>query len=131
MLKLITAARQVHPLDKYYLAKNIDFPGSDSTEYVEALRKMVPPNLLPPKEGEKPQPQAPPPPQAQVLMLKMQTEQAKMKTEQARQQVSLARLMNETKETDREIRQTILKILSELHSPQPAEANMIQQGGLQ
>jgi Phage P22-like portal protein len=131
LVQLAAYISKLSPLDKYYILKNQDIPDAD--EYADAVRKMIPPNILPPKAEEKPLPQQQPTPQMQAMMLKMQVEQEKMKTEKARQQVALAKLYKESKETETEIRKEIISILQELHAPFHPADNLLQnfEGGFE
>ena len=96
--------------------KNFDFLEAD--EFAKRVKKMLPPGIAEPKPGEQPTPPLPPPPQVQLMMQKTQTEQAKQQTQRIAMQVQLAKLYKETKESDSEMRSTILKMLNELFSPQ-------------
>ena len=87
---------------------SVDFWGAE--ELAARMKKTLPPGLVPPKPGEPQSPPMPPPPQVQVMI-------EKSKTEQLKQQVQIIKLYKETKETDKEIRQQIIQVLKELHSP--------------
>jgi hypothetical protein len=122
MIKIAMSSAKMNPIDKYFTVKNLDFPGSD--EYAEAVKKTLPPGIIPPKEGERPPQPLPPPPQMQALMLKTQVEGERMKTEKLKQQVALARLLKETKETDTDVRRTVLNLLAEINAPAHPADNM-------
>ena len=88
------------------------------------MRKMLPPGLVEPKQGEKPF-HMPPSPQVQLLMAKTQTEQIKAKKEELKTRVEMIKLYKETHESEKEIRQQILEVLKELHAPMhPADQMM-------
>lgn len=108
--------------------KNFDFLESD--EFARRARKILPQGLIEPKPGDPPSKPLPPPPPMLVQMLKAQTETAKQRVQQVALQVKLAELYKQTKESETEIRTEILRILSELHSPQhPADAMVAGNGG--
>jgi hypothetical protein len=106
--------------------KNIDV--LDADEMAKRLRKVLPPGIYEPKPGEKPLPQMPPSPAAQLMMLKKQTEQEKFKKEQIQLKVALVKLYKESKETDMGIRQEILAMLKELNAPEHP-ADILMDGG--
>lgn len=95
--------------------ENFDFLKSD--EFARRAKKLLPAGLVEPKPGDPPQKPLPPPPQAQLLMLKAQTEQGKQQTQKIALQVQLAKLAKEIKSTDTELRSAVLAILAELHAP--------------
>ena len=113
-VKLFTA-KGVSPLNIYLILKNSDFPGAQ--EAAEIYKKMVPAGLIPPKEGDKPAPQIPPPPQAQVLMAKAQVEQAKIKTEQMKLEVEKMKLVKEIATSQAGMREEALQVAAELNVP--------------
>ena len=125
MVKL-AMARNMSPVDKYFILKNCDFPGAD--EYAEVIRRMIPPNIMPPKPGQAPVPPPPIPPKAQVDLAKAQVEGAKQKTEQIKLQVELVKLQKEIGETDSGIKKQILDVEAELQAPNhPADEQFNQQ----
>lgn len=136
MVKIAMASGTMNPLDKYFLVKNMDWPGSD--EYAEAIRKTVPPGLLPPKPGEQPpQPPPPPPPdpvqmaELEVKKLDRQLQIEKMKTERARQRVALTKMYNETQQSETKIRAEIMKTLNEIEKTyQPQQTSQTPQNPL-
>lgn len=108
------------PLDKYYVIKNVDWFGSD--EYAEAIRKTIPPGVLPLRPGEKPPPPPPPDPRLQVELAKLKVQEGerylqveKMKTERARQRVQLVKMLTEMKESDINARKAIMDNLERLN----------------
>lgn len=106
--------------------KNFDFLESD--EFARRARKLLPPGMIETKPGEPPQQPMPPPPQVQLLMLKSQTEQTKQQTQKVALQVQMMKLYKETKDSEFELKQEILRTLAELHAPNhPAD---IQEGGV-
>jgi hypothetical protein len=107
------------PVDKWMLARNMDFPGAD--EYADIIRRRIPPQLIPPREGDKPQPQMPPPPQVQLAQAKMQIEGIKGKREEIKLRIDLLKLLHEARDDKTEIRTEVLNTLAELHNPQPQE----------
>lgn len=79
MLELMRVTPRVGEIAADILARNMDWPGAD--ELTERLRKVLPPGMLQPREGEEPPPPPEPTPaeQAELLMA-----QAKMAEAQAR-----------------------------------------------
>ena len=139
MLKL-AMARNMNPIDKYFILKNCDFPGAD--EYAQVIRRMIPPNILPPQPGQPPTPPPPVPPKQQVDLAKTQVAMAQQKTEQIKLQVELAKLEKEIGDSNGEIKKQILDVEAALHAPNhPADeqfnqqmqqqAPQLQQGGMQ
>lgn len=114
MVKIAMASR-MNPIDKYFILKNSDFPGAD--DYAEVVRRMIPPNLLPPKDGEAPVPPAPPAPQVMVAQAKVQLDMAKIETEKIKLQRALVQLQKEMSEGDKELKDKILEVMSELSKP--------------
>ncbi len=128
MVKIAMASR-MSPIDKYFILKNSDFPGAD--EYAEVVRRMIPPNLLPPKEGDVPVPPLPPPPQVMVVQAKVQLNMAKMQTEKIKLQKALVELQKEMKDSDAGVKKQILDLLSELNAPvHPADNVNLSNGGV-
>ena len=127
MLKMAAATR-VSPLDKYLIYKFSDWPGAD--EAAEIYKKMIPPNLIPPKPGEPPIQPPPPPPQAQVAMAKVQLELEKTKTEKLKTQLAIVKLQNELSQSKEGVSAEIIAKLGELYSSQhPADGMMQGQEG--
>jgi hypothetical protein len=125
MVKL-AMARNMSPVDKYFILKNCDFPGAD--EYAEVIRRMIPQNIMPPRPGQAPVPPAPIPPKAQVDLAKTKVEGAKQKTEQIKLQVELVKLQKEIGETNSGIKKQILDVEAELQAPNhPADEGFNQQ----
>jgi hypothetical protein len=129
MIKLVMASATASPIDKYFILKGMDFPGSD--EYLEAIRKTVPPGILPAKQDDPQQQQQQ---QQQQMQQKQQEAQMqleklrlqiqvgerelqieKMKTEHARQEVALTKMLNEAKVTDITLRREIMGMIKDLH----------------
>ena len=115
IVKLATASAGISPLYQillFYTVQNMDFDGAP--ELSDAIRKTLPPGILPPKPGEKPPTPPPPSPQEQMAMetqkIKLQTEMLnrqlqiekmkveaeRRKTEQLEQRVEFMRLINES-----------------------------------
>lgn len=115
LAQMAPAFATMGPLDKYFIVKNLDFPGAD--EYAEAVRKTVPPNVLPPKEGEQPPPPPPVPPKTQAEILRVEFEIERLKTERLRQQATIARLYTDLKEGQIDVKKAILDTLQELQGP--------------
>ena len=131
MLKIATVGAKMNPIDKYFTVKNMDFYGAD--EYADTVRRMIPPNIMPPKEGDKPMPPAPPSPQVMIAQTKMQTEQVKGQRETVKLRIDLLKLLHEMRDEKTEVRQEILKTLAELHSSEPpsgVRAMMPEQAGV-
>ena len=124
MLKL-AMARNMNPIDKYFYLLNCDFPGA--AEYAQVVRRMIPPNILPP-DKEHPFIPPPVPPKEKVNLAKTQVEMAKQKTEQIKLQVELTKLQKEIGETNGEIRKQVLDVQAELNAPfHPADEEFDQQ----
>lgn len=116
------------------IVKSLDVQGSD--EMAARLRKTLPPGLVKRRPGEQPDPPMPMPPQARLTMAKAQTEAMKQKKEMAKLQVELIKAKTEMlkqyqalRDTDKEMKAQILKVLSELHAPEhPADEFMGMRG---
>jgi hypothetical protein len=110
MVKL--ANGKVSPLDKFLIYNSSDTPGAKMAS--DIYKKMVPPNLLPPKPGEQP-PQPPQPnPQQQVMMAKVQLEMEKMKTERIKLQYNIVKLQNELSQSKGEVDNAVISKLEEV-----------------
>jgi hypothetical protein len=133
LLQFAGISAKMNPVDKYFVAKNLDCPGAD--EYVDALKKTLPPGILPPEAGQEGQ-QAPPPPPSPEMMLNM----AKLETQKLQAQVQLEKLKAEQAKAQQEaqltesgVRSVVIQVLKELHAPpgmHPADQGGIAQGGL-
>jgi hypothetical protein len=118
---IATQGSKMNPLDKYFMVKNLDL--ADGGEYSEALKRQIPPHILPPKEGEQRTPQ-PIPPQMQMIQAKIQSEQSKQAVDKAKTQVQMLttrlRLMEiakETKDSDQEVRKIVVDELNRAFNP--------------
>lgn len=121
MVMIATQGSKMNPLDKYFMVKNLDL--ADGGEYSEALKRQIPPHILPPKEGEQRTPQ-PIPPQMQMIQAKIQSEQSKQAVDKAKTQVQMLttrlRLMEiakETKDSDQEVRKIVVDELNRAFNP--------------
>lgn len=114
LAQMAPAFATMNPLDKYYIVKNLDF--MDAEEYSDAIRKTIPPGVLPPKEGEAPTPPPQVPPKQQAEILRVEFEIERLKTERMRQQAALAKLAAELNDGS-DIRQVVIKVLKELQQP--------------
>jgi hypothetical protein len=120
MMKIATASATMRPEDKYYLVKNLDFPGSD--EYAEVIRKTVPHNLLPKRPGDPPPPPPPlPDPRIEVEKAKLEVQKIdrlvqleKMQTEKLRQKTQIMDMITKLKESDTKLKQELLTVLERL-----------------
>ena len=109
------------------IVENLDIAGAN--KFAARYRKVIPPRLLELKPGETPPPPPPIPPQMQLMMEKTNTEKIKQQKEQLKTRVEMIRLYKETKETDKELRNEILKVLKELHAPNHFADSIIKQPG--
>lgn len=126
MLKLINSDPDISKIGRDILVGNMDFMGSD--DLAARLKKTVPPGMIELKAGEEPPKPLPPPPQVVLLQSKVQSEQMRQKVAMVQYQVKLLQLYKESKETDTNLRQEIIKVLAELHSPDhPADEKIRQQ----
>ena len=103
------------------LIKNMDFLGAD--EIARRLEKTLPPGMKRPTPGEPQSPPMPIPPQVQLQMAKVQTEMLKQQNQMAEKQLkmiqaktALIEQYQTAKESDKEIRKQILKVLTEVYS---------------
>jgi len=110
----IATATQMNPVDKYFIIKNSDFPGSD--EYANVIKRMIPPGILPPEEGGVPVPQGPNTAE-QMEEKKLKLEEMKARTEQLKLQLQTLKLMEQIKGGEANIRKEIIDIQRELESP--------------
>lgn len=113
MMDFARMSSGMNPIDKYFLLKTADWPGS--SEYLEAVKRTLPQGLIEPKPGDRPMPPMPTPPQVQLAF-------EKEKTEQIKQQALIAKLQNETAKaqktestSDSHIREIVLEVLQKVH----------------
>lgn len=88
--KIAMASGQMAPLDKYFLLKTLDNPVA--LEWSDAVRKTIPPGVLPPKPGEQP-PQPPQPSPQEMFAMEMQ--RLEMQNKQFELQIQMQKLQNE------------------------------------
>lgn len=109
--KFIQALIQANPrllqLAGDILVRNLDI--KDADELADRIKRTIPPDIAPPKEGEPPRPPQPPPPQVQVALAKIETE--KMKTK-----VAEMKALNEFQQAKSNMRTMMLEILQEIHA---------------
>lgn len=121
----IATAVNMNPVDKYFIIKNSDFPGSD--EYAEVIKRTIPPGVLPPEEGGAPMPQGPNTAE-QLDMQKIKLDEMKARTEQMKLQLQIVKLKKEIEGDKGGVRKEILGMLQELNAPEhPADL----MGGMQ
>ena len=121
MMILATQGQKMNPLDKYFAVKNLDL--ADGGEYAEALKRQIPKQVLPPKEGEQ-RSDPPVPPQLQLLQQKAKTEQGKQQFNTLKQQSEMLRIKLEmmkiaqaTKDTDKEMHKIAVEELQRAFNP--------------
>ncbi len=133
IVKLATASAGMSPLYQillYYTVQNMDFDGAP--ELSDAIRKTLPPGILPPKPGEKPPTPPQPSPQEQMAMEtqkikletemlnrqlqieKMKVEAERRKTEQLEQRVEFMRLIDESEDSG--TKQRVKRMLDHLET---------------
>jgi hypothetical protein len=115
-VKLVQTAPELWKVAGDLVVENLDINGAQ--KLAARLKKTLPPRLLELKPGEQPMPPPPVPPQIQMLMAKTETEKIKQQKELLRTKVEMIRLYKETKETDKGLRDEILKVLEQLHAPE-------------
>jgi hypothetical protein len=122
MMIVATQGQKMNPVDKYFTVKNMNL--ADGGEYADTLRRMIPPHILPPKEGEPARPQPPVPPQMQLLMQKAKTEELKQNNAKIKEQnimlqtkAKLLEMAKESDKTDKEVRRIALQAISDVFSP--------------
>jgi hypothetical protein len=91
-MTLATQGQRMNALDKYYAVKHLDL--GDGGEYEESLKRLIPPWMLPPKEGEQ-RAQAPENPQQQLAKAKIMTEQAKLKQQELHMKLRMIEIQKE------------------------------------
>lgn len=109
IIKLMQTAPSTSQASMDVLTRNMDFPGAE--ELSERFRKMLPPGLATPREGDAPPP--PPPPNPQQQQMQMQAQQAQMQM-----QVEMQKLAVEEKKMFVEME----KVRAELHRVQQETA---------
>jgi hypothetical protein len=125
MMSLINSVPSIGKIGADLIIEGI-MDNSQGEKLASRIRKTMPPGLVTLPEGEKPY-QPPPPPQMILMTQKSKTEEIKQKKGMIEQQVALVKLYKETAETDKEIRKTILTMLTELHAPQhPADQHLLE-----
>lgn len=106
------------------IVKNLDVDGAD--KLANRLKKTIPPRLLEQSNDGEPMPPPPPvPPQVQLLQERAKTEKIRQEKEILKTRVEMIRLYKETKETEKELRQEILKVLQQLHAPEHFADNVV------
>ena len=115
----IGMATKMAPLDKYFLLHSVD----GMEEYAEAVKQMVPPHILPQKDGDKPRIPPPTPPQVMLMQAKMKQAAMKEQLDLAKLAVEKLKLQKETLElavkmgdSDARMKKIALDIASELNS---------------
>ena len=120
LFRMYQADPQTMKLVVDILFEYLDFNGSEKA--AKRFRKTLPPGLVEPEPGDPPAKPMQPSPQAQLLMMKGQTEQIKQQKESLKAKVELIKLYKETNESDKEIKSKILDVLDELFATQhPAD----------
>ena len=112
-MQFAASSAKMNPIDKYFIAKNMDWPGS--TEYIEGLKKMLPPGLLQPKPGDQPPQPMPPSPQMQLAMEKEKTEQLKQLALMAKLGHETVKAQKDSNMTEDKIKDIVLGILRQVH----------------
>ena len=97
------------------IVRNLDF--KDADEMADRLRKMLPPHLVKPREGEEPPKPQPPPPQVQIAQAKLQGEQMKGEMAKIKLQMEQVKLQREMADAQKPPEQT---------GPTPAEVQIKQ-----
>jgi hypothetical protein len=117
--KLLELARHWPQLLQFggdVLLRSQDFVGGE--ELAERMKRTIPPHIAPPKEGE-PQ-RMPPQPTPQVMLA-----QAKLMTEKVKTMHEEIKLKNDMKDDQKNIEQTVLKLLEQVFAEQhPADATL-------
>lgn len=112
MVKFVQAVPDSAPAIADLIAKNMDWPGAD--ELAKRLRRMLPPGIAEPEEGEEP----PPPPQPTP---EQQLEAKKLEVEAARVEVERQKVLREGEDLEARIRQVVLDTMSEVYNPTGGE----------
>jgi len=115
-VKLVQTAPELWKIAGDLIVENLDVAGSQ--KLANRIRKTMNPKFLELKPGEAPPPPPPTPPALQLLMEKGQTEKIKQNKELLKTRVEMIKLYKETKETDVELRNEILKTIKELYAPE-------------
>ncbi len=113
--RLVAAYPEIMRIAGDLVYKFQDFLGAE--EIAERIGKTMPPNLVPPKEGQLPLPPSPPPPQLLVKMEEMKVKQAQLEVEKEKLKVQKLRALKEAQETTGEVRTMLLDILNEVFAP--------------
>lgn len=112
----IASAVNMNPVDKYFIVRNMDFPGSD--EYATVIKRMIPPGLLPPEPGDPPQQPQGPSMEEQESMAKIELDKGKAETEKLKLQLQALKLQKEIGEDKSNIRKDVIELLAELNAPE-------------
>lgn len=91
IMKLLNPAQQAALAPS--LVNSLDVVGKD--EMVSVLKKLAPPGVIPPEEGEEPLPPPPPSPEQQLEAAKLQNEQVGLQNDAAKNQVDMAKVQLE------------------------------------
>jgi hypothetical protein len=129
-MRFLTAFVQGDPKSKQLLGdlilKASDFPYAEEAE--RRWRKILPPGMAEPKEGETPEPPLPPSPPMQVQILKGQVQMKTLELKEKQLQVEQIKLLKEIKDSDKEVRKIVLEMMSKILAPQhPADKALIDQ----
>jgi hypothetical protein len=87
MMRFIKFAPQAGQVVMDLIAKYQDWPGAEEIE--KRLRKILPPGMYEPEEGEPPIPPPPPSPQEQIELAKAQAELAKAQAQVQQEQIEV------------------------------------------
>jgi hypothetical protein len=115
MMQFASVSGKMNPVDKYFIAKNMDFAGAK--EYVKTLKKTMPQGLIDPQPGEIPTQPPPPPPQMVLMMAKIEKEKLGAQVQLAKLKKEGVEIQKESNLTESRIKQIFLDMMYELNHP--------------
>ncbi len=115
--RLVGAYPEIMKIAGDLIYKFQDFLGAE--EIAERIERTMPPALVPPKEGQPPRPEVPPPPQMIVQMEEIKVKRAALEVEKEKLKVQKLKALKEVQETTGEVRRMLLDLLSEVFAPEP------------
>ena len=115
LMKIVQFAGRIRREDLYHLVSNLDGPGIE--DWLDTIRKTVPPGILPEKEDAEPPQPIPPSPEDIVEMAKLDLQKLKTKVEAIKLQKEIVQLQNQLAQSKEGVNAAIINKLEELFAP--------------
>ena len=126
ILSIIQSAPDLMKIAGDLLVKNMDWPGAD--ELAKRLKKVVPPEIREPEEGEPAPAEQPPMPDPKMMldMKKLELEDRKLELEAQKIETEKMKLAQKDEDLTARIRQVVIDTLEEVFRPQEPPAGTTQ-----